>query len=959
MPVRPEEGLTSHILGGVFHSSDTLANLSSKISDGDLASELFVQQFVQGIAYQESVKDKDLTTPVGGESLGDRFIVNSPATGDWVGQDEKIAEANINNPIAPGDWDFITPGEGWTIWIDDENRYYNYNEVYPGGSWVVLPSTDRFADLDFTTADITSIPNRSHTDMTGLGVDDHTQYGRLAGRAGGQTFYGGTLAVDSLMFKANSAGVHTNITLLGTSGITMDTDPFGSIIFRNNSLNVASVEVTGLSTRRNMPITGHSSEGDLKLRSRENDWGTEIEFTQASGILLKSGAVGAPPLVASILTTGLAMNNLPVFFDSGATKKIEWSVGSARFEANDKLYSSGGFIGDGSLLTGLPGADWLADMIYKGANPAEIIGGEETGDYLRIFGNSFDATSGGMVFQSDGRIQFYRGHASTLIAEFTAAGLLDMKGNNIITGAGLVDGVDVGSHGALHAFGGAQAISQLDESNNISDYAVLNGRVGSQILYGGTQTGEQLELRANSVDPTQPYILIRANNVVNRDLELHSLGHGNSYTQFIADYSGLPVVTIGDKGISLLNQRSLFGSNLPGGHLRLQATTNSTKGKILNTDDVALFPNKNLYFNELTATVGMIYDSSVNKLRQFAPTGYGHIFRLGAVDIGQFSDGGLTMYNKDITLGQNNPGTLFGGTDTTTNLNLKANFIDSYPRIRLIGNEYINYHTATGESHNFYVGGVFKGEINTTGFYTNEQITIEKLSGYTTSWIECFDDNGWSRLAFTSSGVLNIRDSANALKFSVGVTGEILNGTIDWSKLLNKPSTFTPTLHASAHLKDAGDEIFIEALGTAGTVGQIPVSDGAGGVGMATKRVKQMLNIASSYPVALVSNTSGWIRIGSVLGVTSTEDRAKRRMPKCVVTAINGRVNSSGDVNFTVRKNGVDTTLTGNVTAVGKYRITGSVAFADGDEISLYYDTAPSGGISISGIVAEYEVDLI
>jgi len=43
-----------------------------------------------------------------------------------------------------------------------------------------------------------------HSELSGIGNDDHTQYALLAGRAGGQTLYGGTAPGDSLMLDSTS-----------------------------------------------------------------------------------------------------------------------------------------------------------------------------------------------------------------------------------------------------------------------------------------------------------------------------------------------------------------------------------------------------------------------------------------------------------------------------------------------------------------------------------------------------------------------------------------------------------------------------------------------------------------------------------------------------------------------------------------------------------------------------------
>lgn len=75
--------------------------------------------------FVSSVLDKDLTAPPGSPSAGDRYIVASPATGAWLGQEDDIAQYNGTG------WDFTTPTQGTTTFVEDEGVFYFYN----GSSW--------------------------------------------------------------------------------------------------------------------------------------------------------------------------------------------------------------------------------------------------------------------------------------------------------------------------------------------------------------------------------------------------------------------------------------------------------------------------------------------------------------------------------------------------------------------------------------------------------------------------------------------------------------------------------------------------------------------------------------------------------------------------------------------------------------------------------------------------------
>jgi len=77
-------------------------------------------------AVQLSVLDRDLTSPPGGPSDGDRYIPASGATGAWSGKDLNIAAWQ------DGAWTFLVPREGWLCWVADEDKLL----VWDGSSWV-------------------------------------------------------------------------------------------------------------------------------------------------------------------------------------------------------------------------------------------------------------------------------------------------------------------------------------------------------------------------------------------------------------------------------------------------------------------------------------------------------------------------------------------------------------------------------------------------------------------------------------------------------------------------------------------------------------------------------------------------------------------------------------------------------------------------------------------------------
>jgi hypothetical protein len=70
-------------------------------------------------------KSRTTNTPPGSPASGDLYIVGASPTGDWTGQAGKLV---YYDQI----WRFITPNEGISLWVNDEDKIYSYD----GATWV-------------------------------------------------------------------------------------------------------------------------------------------------------------------------------------------------------------------------------------------------------------------------------------------------------------------------------------------------------------------------------------------------------------------------------------------------------------------------------------------------------------------------------------------------------------------------------------------------------------------------------------------------------------------------------------------------------------------------------------------------------------------------------------------------------------------------------------------------------
>lgn len=165
-----------------------------------------------------------------------------------------------------------------------------------------------------------------------------------------------------------------------------------------------------------------------------------------------------------------------------------------------------------------------------------------------------------------------------------------------------------------------------------------------------------------------------------------------------------------------------------------------------------------------------------------------------------------------------------------------------------------------------------------------------------------------------------------------------------------------PKLHKTEHHKDGIDELIAELLATnSTTLNQLLGADGEGGLEIKTRYAEQILNVYRTAGVRFPNNDTGYVHIGGAGAITGTEAFAQVQMPKCRVKSIRGRC-TGGSGTFTLRKNGVNTDITGTVaTANYFFEIDDDelVEFADKDKLSIAY----SSGINwvIRGIQIIYE----
>jgi len=153
------------------------------LGNEELATQSYVQQFIQGLDWQESVLNKDLTAPPENPNEGDRYLLyNEPDVGTaWEGHKNEIAEWNGTT------WEFTVPNKGFTCEVEDEAKYYTFN----GTDWILMAnlySHNVLADLQGGQADeYYHLTAQQHSDLTAFQGHTNAQLEQL-NSAGSPTF---------------------------------------------------------------------------------------------------------------------------------------------------------------------------------------------------------------------------------------------------------------------------------------------------------------------------------------------------------------------------------------------------------------------------------------------------------------------------------------------------------------------------------------------------------------------------------------------------------------------------------------------------------------------------------------------------------------------------------------------------------------------------------------------------
>ncbi len=167
---------------------------SDPTSANQAVRKAYVDAIAVGLTWKNAVIDKDLATPPGSPTTGDRYMVATGGAGAWAGLDGQLVEYNGAAWVSDG-----APAAGWAVLTIDDSKQW----VYTGSAWVQLSAGVAYLD------DLADVNAPAPANLQVLTYNSATGQWVAAASAGG----GGTLAIFDVdvMSDPGTARVWTNM----------------------------------------------------------------------------------------------------------------------------------------------------------------------------------------------------------------------------------------------------------------------------------------------------------------------------------------------------------------------------------------------------------------------------------------------------------------------------------------------------------------------------------------------------------------------------------------------------------------------------------------------------------------------------------------------------------------------------------------------------------------------------
>lgn len=256
--------------------------------------------------------DRDLSAPPGSPADGDTYLVKAAGSGDWIGQDGRIAFA------VDGAWRFYAPYTGLIAYVVDEGVLLVYN----GSAWVDLTSLLSFENLSMlgvnTSADST---NKLAVKSSALLFDNigGSLQAKLNKHAASDTA--------SLLYQTNYSG-RAEFGLTGDDNFHCKVSPDGSswtdavIVDKTSGALSLAAGVKLPNGSAAQPSLALNTSSGLFYDAANSGIGLSVAGTQigyVASALVRLSLTGGASNQFNIQSEGIANNQVETYNSSGAT----------------------------------------------------------------------------------------------------------------------------------------------------------------------------------------------------------------------------------------------------------------------------------------------------------------------------------------------------------------------------------------------------------------------------------------------------------------------------------------------------------------------------------------------------------------------------------------------------------------------------------------------------------------
>ena len=220
---------------------------------------------------QNGVIDKDLTTPPSNPNSNDIYIVGASATGAWSGKDNQLA-------FYDNGWRFIEAREGFTFWVNDEDKLYTYN----GSKWIATIQVGADIENNNSTTPTTP-PITKLSELEDVEIIEATQYNIL--QHNGEKFINTSNLQQLSMVGINTQADENNKLSIKSDYVLFDNNGNSSKIKANKATSTDTASHLFQSNYEGRAEFGLIGNDDftLKVSSDGENWNNAFVVDRATG----------------------------------------------------------------------------------------------------------------------------------------------------------------------------------------------------------------------------------------------------------------------------------------------------------------------------------------------------------------------------------------------------------------------------------------------------------------------------------------------------------------------------------------------------------------------------------------------------------------------------------------------------------------------------------------------------